>query len=230
MISSITRITRIIQSFLALAIALVGFRGTAFIVESHEFDEEEGLYTYTYQVHNTENIDLNSDLFDISAWSLEFFVTPDWNQNDVLNDPPGDVGVPVSMSDWLSHPATPSAPQWIALAGTPSIGLYAQDFVAVRPIDDIVVNSILGGFSFTSAFAPGSIPYFEFGSTGARNSGLTVGPVPEPGTWLLFAFVLASLLLCQRLQRRLTPLAADRIPADHASLEPNVVTTQVDRL
>ncbi len=128
----------------------------------------DGTYTYSYTVDNS------TGSFDIAAWSLEFdFHTPDWNPLDVPTG--GDVSIP-NLG-------------WIAGAGIPTTGLSAQDFLTFTPNDDVKTGAILGGFSFTSHFAPGDILFTEFAEDGSSSSSGTVkGPtsgttntVPESG-------------------------------------------------
>ena len=137
-------------------------------------DNNDGTVTYSYEVDNS----LGN--FDISVWSLEFKIIPDWDQVDTLGG--GDVEVPNL--------------DWFADVGIPNVGLAAQDF---NSFDKIVMGDLLGGFSFTSSFAPGNVTYFEFGSSGESFVSTTVGPsvlaVPEPSTWALLVFGLIGLVL-----------------------------------
>ncbi|MBE2213094.1 MAG: hypothetical protein IAE82_04415 [Opitutaceae bacterium] len=116
----------------------------------------DGSVTYSYIVDNT------GGPFDISAWSLDLdLAMPDWDQLDVFSGG----GVDVPNSDWF------------ASAGIPVTGLSAQDFLSLSPIGDVLIGQILGGFSFTSHFLPGTVTYTEFSATGESRTGTTTGPV-----------------------------------------------------
>lgn len=142
-------------------------------------DNLDGTYTYSYIVDNT------TGGFDIAAWSLEFDLLTselDWDQLDIFSG--GDVDVPTI--DWFAAP------------GVPILGFSTQDFLSLTPTADVLMGSMLGGFSFVSAFLPGTVPFFEFGPLGGSASGATVGPVPfqpvpEPVSWMLG---IAGALLC----------------------------------
>jgi hypothetical protein len=116
----------------------------------------DGSYTYSYKVDNT------SGAFDISYWSLEFdFATPDWDQTDIFAG--GGVTVPDAG--------------WFAMAGIPLTGQSDQDFLSLSASGDVVGGASLGGFSFTSWFAPALVTFEEFDAFGsASTQGLTVGP------------------------------------------------------
>src|SRR5690606_19657648 len=71
---------------------------------------------------------------------------------------------------------------WIAQPGTPSPGGPAPlDFISLDPAGDVLVGTMLDGFSFTTPFAPGAVTYFEFSALGDFASGVTIGPVPDLG-------------------------------------------------
>ncbi len=149
----------------------VSVTSDAAIIGSHTANQD-GSFTYVYTVDNT------SGFFDIVAWSLEFPILPDWNPDDMSNQPPGDVAV---------------ATDWIAQSGTPVTGMAAQDFISIDMMSEVLVGSSQAGFSFTSDISPGEIVYFEFGGSGETEQGVTVGPIPEPSTWVIFGAVLAVL-------------------------------------
>lgn len=145
----------------------------------------DGSYTYSYTVDNT------SGVFDISYWSLEFdFATPDWDQADTFAG--GGVTVPDA--------------EWWATAGIAFSGLSAQDFLSLSPSADALAGASLGGFSFTSWFAPGMVTFAGFDPFASSSiQGTTVGPssantpaVPEgSGSYGLMAagFLAGSVLL-----------------------------------
>jgi hypothetical protein len=145
----------------------------------------DGTITYFYEVSNL------TGAFDISLWSLEFdFPTPDWDTLDTLSG--GDVSVPNSL--------------WFADAGIPVSGASAQDFLSLDPAGDVLVGTVLAGFSFTSSLPPGRVTYHEFSATGDSASGTTVGPtavIPEASTWVAalgLGTVAGSLVLRRRRQ------------------------------
>lgn len=152
-----------------MALAAVGFLQTPLTkasVVGSVVDNLNGTYTYSYLVNNA------SGTFDIAAWSLDFpFLMPDWDTFDTGFG--GDVSVPNSA--------------WVASAGIPITGLSAQDFLSLDPSGDVLVGGSLGGFSFISAFGPGTITFHEFSAFGDSASGNTVGPaeiakaVPDAG-------------------------------------------------
>lgn len=145
----------------------------------------DGTATYFYRVDN------RAGLFDISQWSLEFeFANPDWTQLDTFSG--GEVEVP--------------DPNWFADSGVPILGQSAQDFLSIASSGDVLIGAVLGGFSFTSAYLPGVITYYEFSALGESMSGTTLGPVavpviPEAGGWawgLAAATCIASASLLKR--------------------------------
>jgi hypothetical protein len=176
----------------ALALAFATLPASADVIATFVVNGD-GTVTYTYEVDNT------AGAFDVALWSLEFpFATPDWDQLDTFSG--GQVGVP--------------GPSWYADAGIPVGGLSAQDFLALDPAGDILVGSLLGGFSFTSSRLPGPIAYFEFSAVGDSVSGTTLGPafdppsaIPEPSTWVAGSTLLALAALGTG-WRRLRPTAA----------------------
>ncbi len=149
----------------------------AFIIESHTLNQDN-TYTYSYTIDNSLGE------FDIQSWSLDFPIIPDWNQNDFFSIPAGEVMLPNSG--------------WTALPGTPVFGLSAQDFVSLNASFEVEAGQTLGGFSFTSSFAPGGIAFYEFGTDAQSNTGMIVGPIPEPETWQLFAIALGLLFIYKR--------------------------------
>ncbi len=161
-------LTRIVYPI--FIVLIISGSANAFIIESHIMNPD-GTYTYTYLIDNTPMEGIAA--FDIMSWSLEFPIIPDWNQNDASSVPAGGVIVPNSG--------------WTALSGTPITGQSAQDFVSLSASFEVETGQQLGGFSFTSSFAPGSIAFYEFGVDAQTNSGVTIGPIPEPETWQLFA-------------------------------------------
>lgn len=144
-------------------------------------DNGDGTFTYSYTVDNSNGA------FDIEAWSLEFFISPDWNLDDIFAG--GDVGVPID---------------WFALAGIPTIGIAAQDFVSFPGAEVFVGDAPLGGFTFTSSQLPGTVTFFEFGQGGLSASGSAVGPtaIPEPGTLLLFIASLTGFFIYCRMRKK----------------------------
>lgn len=137
-------------------------------------DNGDGTFTYSFEVDNA------SGGFDIASWSLDLeFASPDWNQLDSF------AGGDVVVTD----------PDWIATVGIPVSGLSAQDFLSLGPDSDVVVGSVLSGFSFTSSFQPGAVTYYEFSAFGDSATGSVVGPsvapIPEPGAQWLFPIGLA---------------------------------------
>lgn len=175
--------TYLLKRCVALAVVAVGLLQTpsarAFVTGS-VVDNLDGTYTYSYLVNNS------AGTFDIAIWSLEFpFLMPDWDTFDTLSG--GDVTVPNSG--------------WLAGTGVPIAGLSAQDFLSLDPSADVLVGATLGGFSFTSAFAPGTIPFREFSALGDSASGTTVGPaerapsVPDGGPGVVLWGLLCVVLL-----------------------------------
>ena len=154
-------------------------------------DNGDGTYTYSFQLDNS------AGAFDISGWSLEFdFALPDWDPVDIAGG--GDVTVP--------------DPNWIAGLGIPIAGQSAQDFLSLSPDTDVLVGATLDGFSFTSAFAPGTVTYYEFSALGDSATGSTTGPaaapIPEPGAIATFASGLALVAAALRRRTSSKPAAA----------------------
>lgn len=170
-----------VQSYVILSLLFMSSVVVHATIIGSALDNGDGTFTYSYTVDNS------SGIFDIEAWSLEFFITPDWNQDDIFAG--GDVGVPTD---------------WFALAGIPTTGIAAQDFVSFPGAEVFVGDTPLGGFTFTSSSQPGTITFFEFGPGGASTSGTTIGPaaIPEPGTLLLFTATLAGLLVSYRFRKK----------------------------
>ena len=140
-------------------------------------------YEYSYEIDNS------AGTFDIFLFSLEFdfpVEDRDWNPVDILNG--GEVLTPLQS-------AADPFDDWAAVEGVPITGEFAQDFFAVGPLGegDVLVGESLGGFSFTSAFAPREVTFTAFSPGGASTTGLVVGPssIPEPSiaTFGLIAFV-----------------------------------------
>lgn len=154
--------SRSLLTLALLATAIVPASGA--VIGTHLLNGD-GTVTYSYVVDNA------SGSFDISAWSLDLNVLlPDWDQLDVFSG--GGVDVPTA--------------DWFASAGVPVTGLSAQDFLSLSPLGDVLIGQIVGGFSFTSNFLPGTVTYLEFSATGESNVGTTVGPafaaqVPDAG-------------------------------------------------
>jgi hypothetical protein len=111
--------------------------------------------TYSYEVSNTD------DLRSIFGWALEFSLAPDWNQFD---SPLGDVAVP--NADWIAQ--APVSP-----------GFFGQDFLSPAESGDVLPNSVLAGFSFTSTYLPGLVTYREF-FVDSSASGQVIGPAVAP--------------------------------------------------
>lgn len=126
-----------------------------------------GTWTYEYTVDNSAP----GAPFPIWAWSLDLNILPDWNQDDTAIG--GDVAVPTD---------------WMAAVGTPVAGVAAQDFASLDPAADVAMGRTLGVFSFTSAYPPGPVAYYEFDAGGAPAvSGSITGPIPEPSSVALVA-------------------------------------------
>jgi hypothetical protein len=149
----------------------------------------DGTTTYTYIIDNS------SGPFDIAAWSLEFDLPSlDWNPLDTLSG--GDV--------------TTADANWFADEGIPVAGLSAQDFISLDPSTDVLIGSVLGGFSFTSFHPPGNVTCREFSPTGESLSGVAIGPViavPEGEPWMA-TLVLGGLALA--VSRRMRPASQAR--------------------
>lgn len=145
-----------------------------------------GTFTYAYTVDNT------AGLFPVIGWSLDFDFGPadrDWDPADVGFG--GEVAVPAN---------------WIADDGVPVIGPLAQDFLSPRISSDLPVGGVLGGFSFVSALAPGSVRVFTFGPARESASGFTTGPViPEPVGAATLVALLGGAYGVWRRSRRDTP-------------------------
>jgi len=155
------------------------------IIGTH-VDNGDGTHTYSYTVDNS------AGAIDVASWSLDFgFAAPDWDQLDTFAG--GEVAVPSG--------------DWIAQAGIPLSGLSAQDFLALDPAGDVLIGQMLGGFSFTSRFGPGTVNFHEFAADGAAADGQTTGPVPttqvpESGGWTLACAAFAGLLAMEGALRR----------------------------
>ena len=167
-------------AFAVIALALVAGASPAdATIVGSSAANGDGTFTYSYTVDNAAGD------FDVSAWSLEFaFATPDWNPLDVTSG--GDVAVPNL--------------DWVADVGIPTSGASAQDFLSLDPSGDVAVGAALGGFSFTSSIAPGTVLYREFSALGDSVAGTTVGPrlVPEPSALVCVLAALAVLALRAR--------------------------------
>jgi hypothetical protein len=150
-------------------------------------DNGDGTFTYSFTVDN------RAGSFDVSAFSLDLpLATHDWDPADTGAG--GDVTVPFD---------------WIAGAGIPVTGLFAQDFISLDPSSDVLVGTTLGGFSFKSSLRPGAVTYYEFSGVGDSATGSTTGPataVPEPRAALVFA--LGLLRVAFHLNRRARESAA----------------------
>lgn len=145
--------------FLTIALLVMATMPASGAVIGTHLLNADGSVTYSYVVDNT------GGSFDISAWSLDLdLATPDWDQLDVFSG--GGVAVPNL--------------DWSASAGIPVLGQSAQDFLSLAPFSDVLIGDILGGFSFTSNFLPGTVSYYEFSGTGDSNIGTTIGPATAP--------------------------------------------------
>ena len=164
---------------LAAALLLPAAPVSATIIGS-AFDNGDGTFTYSFEVDNS------SGSFDIAVWSLELEFLPDWDQLDVFSG--GGVAVP--------------DPGWTADAGIPVAGLSAQDFISLGPDSDVLVGATLGGFSFTSAYRPVLVTWYEFSALGDSATGSVIGPgaapIPEPGALSTFSIGLALVAFAVR--------------------------------
>lgn len=156
----------------------------ATIIGSALFDGLSGKFIYSYTVQNT------SATATISSWLLEFSITPDWNPLDTNFG--GDVTVPVG---------------WSASAFfNPQNQDFSINFLVLGA--EVGPGETLSGFSFPSALPPGNVTFSETLFTPpftlSFNTGTTVGPTPEPGTWLLFSIGLAGLFIFGRIRKRHT--------------------------
>jgi hypothetical protein len=156
-------------------------------------DNGNGTYTYSYTVDNS------AGAFPVVAFTLDFpFASSaiDWNQSTGVVTPAG----------------------WVGFPGIPTTGLSAQDFLSTSPAADVAVGSTLGGFSFTTAHPPVTIPYITFGASGQTQAGTIVGAgptaVPEPGT-ALAALLLISIVAARPLRRTTRPALSTQ-PLSHA--------------
>jgi hypothetical protein len=133
-----------------------------------------GGYTYTYRIDNP------SGAFAISAWSLEFDHTPDWDSTDLAFG--GDVTVPTG---------------WAAGEGIPVFGTAAQDFYSFSPAADVLPGMSLGDFSFTSSYPPDQVTFLFFGAGGESSTGIIPGPgsIPDGGPGLGLSLVTVLTLL-----------------------------------
>ncbi len=165
--------------FAALVLLATASPATAHVAGS-QTPNADGSFTYSYVIDNS------AGSFDVAAWSLEFsFLAPDWNPLDLFSG--GEVAVPNQ--------------DWFADSGIPITSASAQDFLALDPDADAAAGDILIGFSFTSRFLPGAIPFHEFSADGESISGMTIGPVqavsvvPE-GNGAFAAAALAGIMTC----------------------------------
>jgi len=182
---------RKVHSLLVLSLLnLFGISEVKAVIIGSVVGNTDGSFTYTYTVNNT------AGLFAVAAFSLEFdFVAAerDWNPEDLLlgGDVTTNLGDPLAPLD-----------DWTADAGIPFSGLSAQDFFAVGPLGegDVLIGETLGGFSFTSNFAPGQVTATGFGPAGESTVSQTIGPaVPEPTSVALLGLASAFLFRRRRL-------------------------------
>jgi hypothetical protein len=154
--NNIMQLIKIGQAAAALLTCLAAGTSTFGNIISSYTINGNGTVTYSYKVDNV------GGTFDISSWSLEFdFAQPDWHPADTFSG--GQVTVPDR--------------NWFADLGVPIQGQSAQDFLSLAPVGDVLVGQALGEFSFTSAFLPGAIAYYEFSANGDFSSGTTLGPI-----------------------------------------------------
>lgn len=88
----------------------------------------------------------------------------------------------------------------------PGVGIesFLADTQAFTP------GSTISGFSFTSAFGPGAVPFDAQDAAGGTSAGTTVGPsaaapVPEAGTLVSLGAGVLLLTLCAVRRRRAAP-------------------------
>lgn len=95
---------------------------------------------------------------------------------------------------------------WTSISGLGFIDWFSLIDPNLGPIYDLGVGQTLGGFSFVSAVAPGTITFSSLGvdavtgQVGVTQYGQTTGPqaVPEPGSLLLMAGGLITLIARKR--------------------------------
>ena len=142
----------------------------------------DGMYTYSYIVHNNVSSPEN-------VWDFWLYPTVPFTNVSQITD----------EFDWIL---------WDYFTDWES---YIRWF-STDASYDITPGGCLSGFSYDSASGPGITCYDQGGCdpptgspTGNYTSGNTVGPVPEPTTILLIGAALAGLLGVGRHRRRRTP-------------------------
>lgn len=166
---------------LVAGLLILGSRAGLGQISSSYDANPDGSYTYHFQVDNSAGASA------IMGWSLGL-VRMDWDPTDLSLG--GDVTVP---GNWVALPGIP--------VGTP----FAQDFLSLDPAFDVLPAGTLDGFSFTSLFGPGLLPYTVFGSDGSSSGGQVIGPlipavgiIPESSFSGLAAGVAALLMVWVR--------------------------------
>lgn len=144
------------------------FKSPALIVGEVQDLGTEYLYSYT--------VDNSQGSFDIWMWSLEFNFLPDWVMTET--EVGGEVTVPTD---------------WLAQEGIPNSAVATQDFLTFTA--DVLVGETVAGFSFVSAFPPGSVGYSQYGVTGDVFSGNVLGPTSVPDGGALVGLWACALLL-----------------------------------
>ena len=150
-------------------------------VFSRAYADDAGLYAYLYQVENTGTAGYSA---------IELFTL--WPFTDATDN---------TRMGWLSD--TPTG--FLASGQAPESTGFIDDLPVVsfyygkRNACDIDIGENSRVMYVLSALAPGEILGNVIG--GSVGSGDVVGPVPEPGTWMLLASGLAVLVVYRRRRR-----------------------------
>jgi len=128
-----------------------------------------GTWLYEYKLENP--VDSGEDIYD---FGVDFF-------GEAFS-----ITKPSDWSDPFYAPGTDTVPSFI-------------DWFSPDPSFDVTPGAIVGGFSFQSLLAPGTIVY-HIATTAVAIDGETVGPnpVPEPGTLLLLGMGATGLIARRR--------------------------------